>query len=161
RTLKAYHQHQRDTWEIPPEIFATYDAEFHFTLDVCATAATAKCARFFSPAEDGLAQDWGTDVCWMNPPYGRKISAWLEKAYRRSLAGATVVCLIPARTDTRWWHTWVEPSAEIRFLKGRLRFSGATVNAPFPSAVGIYRPTPQEESNPTAGTWVRCPKYPA
>src|SRR5262249_18816957 len=94
RTLKAYHQHQRDTWEIPPEIFATYDAEFHFTLDVCATAATAKCARFFSPAEDGLAQDWGTDVCWMNPPYGRKISAWLEKAYRSSLAGATVVCLI-------------------------------------------------------------------
>ena len=138
--IKVYHQSKRTTWETPPDVFAEYDAEFHFTLDVCATAETAKCARFFSPEQNGLVQDWGDDVCWMNPPYGTQIAAWMEKAYRSSLAGATVVCLVPARTGTRWWHDWVLEKAELRLRKGRITFVGAPHPAGFDSVVVIYRP---------------------
>ena len=131
----------REDWETPPELFAKWDARFDFTLDVCATPANAKCARFFSPADDGLAQDWGVDVCWMNPPYGREIPKWMAKALDASRRGATVVCLVPARTDTRWWHGIVEAAcAFYEFVPGRIRFVGAPYNAPFPSAVVVFRP---------------------
>ena len=95
---KIYHASKRHDWETPWPVFLEYDAEFHFTLDVCATAETAKCARYFTLEDNGLVQDWGDDVCWMNPPYGNAIGAWMEKAYLSSLAGATVVCLVPSRT---------------------------------------------------------------
>ena len=137
---RVYHQSKRHDWETPPAVFAEYDAEFHFTLDVCATAATAKRPRFFSPEEDGLTQDWSDDVCWMNPPYGTQIAAWMEKAYQSSLAGATVVCLVPSRTGTCWWHAWVLGKAEIRHRKGRITFVGARAPAGFDSVVVIYRP---------------------
>jgi phage N-6-adenine-methyltransferase len=137
---RVYHASKRHDWETPPAVFAEYDAEFHFTLDVCATAATAKCARYFTPADDGLGQDWGDDVCWMNPPYGRQMAAWMEKAYRSSLAGATVVCLVPARTGTRWWHTWVRGKAEVRERQGRITFVGAPNPAGFDSVAVLYRP---------------------
>jgi site-specific DNA-methyltransferase (adenine-specific) len=137
---KVYHQSKRTTWATPWDVFGEYDAEFHFTLDVCATADTAKCPRFFSPEVDGLAQDWGDDICWMNPPYGREIGLWLEKAYRSSLAGATVCCLIPARTGTRWWHAWVLGKGEIRYRKGRIIFEGATDPAGFDALAVIYSP---------------------
>ena len=101
---RVYHRSHKHDWETPPEVFAEYDREFHFTLDVCATAETAKCVRYFTPADNGLVQDWGDDVCCMHPPYGHEIAAWMAKAYRSSLAGATVVCLVPARAGTRWWH---------------------------------------------------------
>ena len=139
--MRVYHKSQRHDWETPPAVFAEYDAEFHFTLDVCATAETAKCARFFSPVDEGLVQDWGDDVCWMNPPYGREIAAWMEKAYRSSLAGATVVCLVPARTGTRWWQDWVLEKAEVRLRKGRITFVGAQHPAGFDSVAVIYRPS--------------------
>jgi phage N-6-adenine-methyltransferase len=122
--LKVYHQSKRHDWETPWPVFREYDAEFHFTLDVCATAETAKCARYFTPDMDGLTQDWGDDMCWMNPPYGREIGQWMEKAYRSSLAGATVVCLVPSRTGTTWWHTWVRGKAEVRERQGRITFVG-------------------------------------
>jgi phage N-6-adenine-methyltransferase len=135
-------------WETPPTLFAALDAEFHFTTDVCAEASNAKCGRYFSPAQDGLRQRW-EGVCWMNPPYGTVIGQWVQKASEASLYGATVVCLLPARTDTRWWHRYVLPFAEIRYLPGRQRFVGAKSSAPFPSAVVIFRPTPEGPGEPS------------
>jgi phage N-6-adenine-methyltransferase len=128
----------REDWETPPEFFAALDAEFGFTLDVCATPANAKCARFFTPADDGLAQDWGRNVCWMNPPFGAEIPRWMAKAWDAATLGATVVSLVPARVDTRWWHEYAE-RGEYRFVRGRIRFVGAPYNAPFPCAVVLFR----------------------
>lgn len=126
------------TWETPQPLFDLLHAEFEFTLDVCATPATAKCAKFFTPQQDGLAQAWGADVCWLNPPYGREIGRWMEKAVRWG-RHTTVVCLVPARTDTRWWwETCLQ--GQIRFLKGRLRFGDGKAGAPFPSAVIVFGP---------------------
>lgn len=124
-------------WETPPEVFARLDGEFHFTLDVCATRQNAKCPRYFTRKKNGLAQSWGTETCWMNPPYGREIGKWMAKAKAAARGGATVVCLVPARTDTRWWH---ENVSEVRFMRGRIRFVGAASSAPFPSAIVIFRP---------------------
>jgi phage N-6-adenine-methyltransferase len=130
----------RSDWETPPEIFEPLNDEFHFDLDVCATQETAKCSRFFSLDDDALRQQW-TGHCWMNPPYGRQIGKWVSKAYAESLLGATVVCLLPARTDTAWWHDYCT-KGEIRFIRGRIYFltNGAPSDrAPFPSAVVIFR----------------------
>lgn len=130
---------ERDDWETPPQFFGQLDKEFGFTVDVCATADNAKCERYFSPAEDGLAQSWAGEVCYMNPPYGRAIAAWVKKAYEEAKAGATVVGLLPARTDTAWFHDYIYGRAEIRFLRGRVRFVGGASNAPFPSMVVVWR----------------------
>lgn len=126
------------TWETPQDFFDAVNAEFGFTVDVCAVPETAKCARYFTPEIDGLAQDWGREVCWCNPPYGGEIGKWMRKALEASAHGATVVCLVPARTDTRWFHDYIYQEAEIRFIKGRLKFGGANANAPFPSMLVIY-----------------------
>lgn len=131
---------ERMDWETPPELFDPLNEEFHFTLDVCATAQNAKCTRFFTPEEDGLKQKW-TGVCWMNPPYGREVKAWMKKAYEESLRGATVVCLVPSRTDTFWWHEYAMKADEIRYVRGRVRFIGAESTAPFPSSLIIFRGT--------------------
>jgi phage N-6-adenine-methyltransferase len=131
--------HQADEWTTPPDVFAALNAEFGFTLDVAADAHNAKCRRYFTSAEDGLRQSW-TGVCFMNPPYGRAIGHWVQKARESAAEGATVVCLLPASVDTAWWHEHIEPYAEYRFLRGRLRFSGHGGAAPFPSTVVIFRP---------------------
>ena len=125
------------TWETPQDFFDRLNDEFHFTLDVCATHETAKCKYYYTPEQDGLKQQW-SGVCWMNPPYGREIGQWLEKAYKESLNGNTIVCLIPSRTDTKYWHDYCMKASEIRFIKGRLKFGNATAPAPFPSAVVIF-----------------------
>ena len=128
-----------DEWATPQEFFDRLDAEFHFDIDVCATPENAKCKRYFTKEQDGLKQEW-EGICWMNPPYGREISRWMKKAYESSQGGATVVCLIPSRTDTKWWHEYVIGHAsDVRFVRGRIRFSGKDP-APFPSAVVVYRP---------------------
>lgn len=129
-----------DQWATPQAFFDQWDEVFRFTLDVCADADNAKCARYFTREDDGLAQDWSLDMCWMNPPYGREIGRWVAKAYRESRAGATVVCLLPARTDTAWWHDYVIPMAKVTFIRGRLKFGTATNSAPFPSAVAVFYP---------------------
>lgn len=131
----------KDDWETPPDLFAKLDAEFHFTLDVCADVKNTKCLRFYDKEADSLTKDWNGEVCWMNPPYGRDIGKWMRKAFGSYANGATtVVCLVPARTDTRWWHTWVVGGdAEVRFLRGRVKFVGAKAGAPFPSAIVIFR----------------------
>ncbi len=137
----VYFKHGTVEWATPPDLFAALDAEFHFTLDVCATPANATCARFYTRQQDALRQPW-EGVCWCNPPYGPEIPRFIEKAARSAQQGATVVCLVPARTDTRWWHAWVLPAAEVRWLQGRLKFNGSATSAPFPSALAIFRPAP-------------------
>lgn len=131
-------------WETPQSIFDALDAEFGFATDVCATADNAKCARFFTPEMDGLKQEW-SGVCWMNPPYGREMPKWIKKAFFSAQRGATVVCLLPSRTDTAAWHDFCM-KGEIRFIRGRLKFGGHSNSAPFPSAVVIFRsPAPTRD----------------
>lgn len=97
----------KEDWETPREFFERLDGEFHFDLDVCAFPHNAKCLAYFTKEDDGLARDWGKHTCWMNPPYGKDIKAWMTKALDASRRGATVVCLVPSRTDTAWWHDTV------------------------------------------------------
>lgn len=124
-------------WETPQWLFDELSEIYGgFTLDPCATAANAKCARFFTRTEDGLLQPWEGKV-FCNPPYGRDIGLWVEKAYNASLEDAFVVCLLPARTDTRWWQDWAS-RGYVRFLRGRLRFGNAQNAAPFPSALVTF-----------------------
>lgn len=127
-----------DLWETPQDFFDKLNSEFSFDLDACALPENAKCAAYFTPEQDGLSQPWRGTV-WCNPPYGRQIGTWVEKAAGSTAAGATVVMLLPARTDTKWFHEYIYGKAEIRFVPGRLKFSGAKVNAPFPSMVVIFR----------------------
>lgn len=124
-----------DLWGTPQDLFDELDAEFHFDLDVCALPDNAKCKRYYTPEMDGLSQKWG-GCCWCNPPYGRQIGKWVRKAAE---SGTTVVMLLPARTDTKWFHDYILGKAEIRFLKGRLKFGGCNNSAPFPSMVVVFR----------------------
>ena len=128
---------ETDAWETPQSFFRSLDEEFRFDLDVCATEKNAKCARYFTPEQDGLKQKWA-GRCWMNPPYGRTIDLWMAKAHQSAREGAVVVCLVPARTDTAWWHDFAM-KGEIRFIRGRLKFGGHCNSAPFPSAIVIFR----------------------
>lgn len=114
-----------------------------FTLDVCADTVNAKCPRFFSRDQDGLQQPWRKHVCWLNPPYNRQIHKWVRKAYEASLEGATVVCLLPAHTDTGWFHEYVAKYAHVTFLRGRLEFSGIG-RAPFANMLVCFYP-PEEQ----------------
>ena len=124
-------------WATPQKFFDKYNEEYRFTLDPCATSDNAKCPIYFTEADDGLKQQW-TGSVWMNPPYGREIIKWMKKAYESSLQGATVVCLVPSRTDTKWWHDYAM-KGEIEFIKGRLKFGDAKNSAPFPSAVVVFK----------------------
>lgn len=131
-------------WATPQDFFDALNIEFGFELDVCATPSNAKCERYFTKEDDGLVQQWA-GICWCNPPYGREIKFWVEKAMLSAQEGvATVVCLVPARTDTNWWHDYVTQASEVRFVKGRLKFGGHRNSAPFPSAVVVFR----AEQNP-------------
>ena len=129
---------ERDNWETPQDFFDKLNEEFGFTLDVCAEDDTAKCEKYYTKKDDAFTKEW-KGVCWMNPPYGRAIGVWLKKAYETSQNESTVVCLIPSRTDTKWWHDYVMQAAEIRFVKGRLKFDGHKNSAPFPSAVVVFK----------------------
>lgn len=129
---------KKHDWETPGDLFDAIDSVCNFTLDVCANNHNAKCERFFSPEDDGLSQDWSNDICWMNPPYGREIKQWVEKARKESEMGATVVALLPSRTDTRWFHDNIYHKAHIIFLKGRITFVGGEHPAPFPSMIVVW-----------------------
>lgn len=126
-----------DDWPTPLDFFNTLDEEFNFTLDPCSSKENAKCPTFFTKEDDGLAQPWDDHVVFMNPPYGRDIGKWMKKAYESS-ASSDVVCLVPARTDTKWWHEYAMKGT-IRFVKGRLKFGGHKNPAPFPSAVIVFK----------------------
>lgn len=153
-----------DLWATPKYFFDKLNEEFGFNLDVCALPDNAKCTNFFNPEQDGLKQDWNQEVVWMNPPYGNPerpckknckkkkcvdrgyhidkyipgIIDWMRKAYEESQKwGNTIVCLVPARTDTEWWHKYAM-KGEIRLVEGRLKFNDGNGTAPFPSAVIIF-----------------------
>lgn len=145
-TRKLMFSSKRQDWATPQHIFDELDKEFHFTLDPCATEKTTKCKRFFTPEIDGLKQNWEGEICFVNPPFGREQASWIKKGYEESLKpNTTVVFLIPARTDTRAFHKYLYKKAEIRFIKGRLKFINPDSTtpkekwtaAPFPSMIVI------------------------
>lgn len=128
-----------DEWATPQDFFDKLMATYRFTLDVCATAENAKCADFYTKDDNGLTKYWA-GRCWMNPPYGRDIKYWVKKAYESARNnGALVVCLLPSRTDTAWWHDYVLPYGEVTFIRGRLKFGGAKNSAPFPNAIVVFK----------------------
>ena len=136
---------QRIDWETPPKLFEALKARFPFTLDAAASSTNAKCPRYFTEAGNGLEQPWreldgSPAVVWCNPPYGRVIADWMKKARREAEAGSTVVLLVPARTDTKWFHDEVLacPQASVEFLRGRVTFVGAKAPAPFPCMLVIF-----------------------
>lgn len=137
--LKGVFSRKSDEWSTPQEVFDSLDAEFHFTLDPCATDENHKCECYYTKAKDGLTKNWEGHRVFCNPPYS-EIAKWTEKCYREGCKDNTiVVMLIPSRTDTRYFHNFILNRAEIRFVKGRLRFSGSTGSAPFPSMIVIFR----------------------
>lgn len=135
--MNVHFSSQTNEWSTPQDFFDTLDKEFNFNLDVCATKENAKCKDYYTKEDDGLIRSWHGTV-WCNPPYGREIGKWVQRA---SEVGATVVMLIPARTDTRYFHDYIynKSDVEIRFLKGRLKFGGHENSAPFPSMVIIFK----------------------
>lgn len=128
-------------WETPLDFFKELDREFHFTLDPCSTDENAKCQKHFTIKEDGLAQSWKGETVFCNPPYGRELPKWIKKCFDESHGGGAtaVVMLIPARTDTRAFHEYIYHKAEIRFIRGRLKFGGSRNSAPFPSMLVIFK----------------------
>jgi site-specific DNA-methyltransferase (adenine-specific) len=127
------------TWSTPQDFYDRLDREFNFTLDPCASDEDAKCAKYYTVEDDGLKQSWQGETVFMNPPYGRDIKKWIKKAFTEAKKPNTVVvCLVPSRTDTRYWHDYVMKSSEVRLIKGRLKFGDSKNAAPFPSAVVIF-----------------------
>lgn len=124
-------------WPTPQDLFDKINARFNFTLDVCATTENAKCAIFFTKEIDGLSQKW-SGTCWMNPPYGRAMIAWLNKAVKEKANGVTTVALIPARTNTGWWHDIIIPHSKVEFIRGRPKFGNAKHGLPQPLALAIF-----------------------
>lgn len=127
-------------WSTPQDFFDELNKEFNFTLDPCATPENAKCEKYYTKEDDGLKQDWSGETVFCNPPYGRAIKDWVKKCYEESKKpNTTVVMLIPARTDTSYFHDYIYHKAkEIRFIRGRLKFGNAKNSAPFPSMVVIF-----------------------
>jgi len=138
--MKVHFSSQTPEWPTPQWLFDALNKEFGFTLDPCSTHTNAKCAKHFTREDNGLLKSWGEEVVFMNPPYGSEIGKWMAKAHDTAMhESATVVCLVPARTDTAWWHNYAMKH-EIRLLRGRLKFGDGRNSAPFPSAVVVMRP---------------------
>ena len=133
----VFYSIKTDMWATPQDFFDALDAEFHFTLDACAVKENAKCEAYYTPEQDGLDQPW-TGRVWCNPPYGRNVGQWVKKAHDTASGGGFVVMLLPARTDTRWFHDYIYGKTEVRFIKGRLKFGSCQNAAPFPSMVVIF-----------------------
>ena len=149
--MQAQFSSKKDDWETPQELFDQLDRMFHFSLDAASSDENAKCEKHFTAEDDGLSKNWGGEVVWLNPPYGRQIGKWVQKAYEESLKpDTTVVCLLPARTDTKWFHDYCT-KGEITFVRGRLKFINRNLPsyredgkfqkspAPFPSMIVIFK----------------------
>lgn len=132
-------------WETPKFLFDKLNKEFEFQLDACASAVNAKCEKYLTIEDDALTRDWYGKV-WMNPPYGRQISSFVSKAYDEVASGHAVLvtCLLPVRSDTRWWHRYCMKASEIRLLTKRLEFVGSGNKAPFPACVVVFRDCPSQ-----------------
>lgn len=149
--MSVHYSSKSSEWETPSDFFSAVEGEFGaFSVDVCATPENRKVEQFFTPEQNGLAQAW-SGRCWMNPPYGRGIGDWVRKASESARAGALVVCLLPARTDTAWAHDYIFKSgscaSELRFIRGRLKFGGGENSAPFPSMLVIFEPISRHHIN--------------
>jgi len=137
---------ERHDWATPQALFDRVDLEFGFVLDAAAAPHNTKCRSYLSVEDDSLSCNWAeiakstsdTGAVWLNPPYGRDIGKWIQKAYEESLKGLTVVVLTFCRSDTLWWHQWAMKAAEVRLIKGRIRFEGASASAPAPSCLLIF-----------------------
>lgn len=142
-----------DEWETPDALFQDLDKEFHFNLDACASSENHKCDMYYTKADNALLKNWGGHTVWCNPPYSN-IKSWMRKCYYEGhKPNTTVVALVFSRTDTKWWWNYVQHKAEVRFIKGRIKFGGKA-NAPFPSALVIYRgPEEKTEVDPRQITW--------
>lgn len=125
-------------WGTPKKLFDKLNNYFGFTLDPCSSDENKKCEKHYTVHDDGLTKDWSKDIVFMNPPYGRIMSDWIKKAYEESLKGSTIVCLVPSRTDVKWFHNYVYGKSDIVFLDKRLEFEGSNNKAPFPSMLVIY-----------------------
>ena len=137
--MKVMYSSSTNEWSTPVEFYNKLNKIYNFTLDPCSTNNNHKCEKYFTQDDDGLVQDWGGERVFMNPPYGREIKNWIRKAHEESLKDNTVVvCLVPSRTDTRYWHDHCMKAAEIHFIKGRLKFGDSENAAPFPSAVIVF-----------------------
>lgn len=151
------------TWATPKPLFDALNEEFRFTVDVAAADDTAKCSRYWTKENDSLSKSWADEVCWMNPPYGSEIRAFMVKARDEARDnGATVVCLVPARTDARWFQETVFGfgpgsfcASEVRFIAGRIAFGDARFPAPFPSCLIIFRPTPPHSGVPVMAQYIQ------
>ena len=136
--MKVHYSSKSNEWATPQDFFNKLNKEFDFTLDPCATWANAKCDKYYTREVDGLSKSWKNEIVFCNPPYGREIKRWVKKAYEES-KHATIVMLIPARTDTSYFHDYIYNKAEIRFIRGRLKFGDSKNSAPFPSMLVIYK----------------------
>ena len=139
---KVHYSTGQDDWTTPQDLFDELNNEFDFTLDPCTNGENAKCEKFYTEEDDGLLQDWSGERVFVNPPYSKagKQDQWVKKCYEESKKENTiVVALLPARTDTKRFHSYILNKAEIRFLQGRLKFGGAKNPAPFPSMIIIWR----------------------
>ena len=138
---QALYTSRSEEWPTPPTFFNKLNEEFHFTLDPCATIQNAKCTKFYTQQDNGLLQDWGSHRVFCNPPYGKWMRDWARKCFESSQDGALVVLLAHSRTDTRWFHDWVYgKAAELRFVRGRLKFGDGKQSAPFPSLISVFNP---------------------
>ena len=151
QTQKIMFSSKSDEWETPQSFFNKLNNIYKFTLDPCSTPESAKCEKYYTLEDDGLSKSWKNETVFVNPPYG-KIKDWVKKAHDESINnGAVGVMLIPARTDTRYWHNYIMEDAEsIYFVKGRLKFGSSQNSAPFPSAVVVF--------DQTKFKWVGGPK---
>lgn len=128
-----------DDWATPQNLFNYLNDKFHFTLDPCADKYNHKCEKYYTEMDSGLSHSWKDETVFMNPPYGKNIKYWVAKAYTESKNNAiTVIGLLPARTDTKWFHDYCIKSSEIIFIKGRLKFGDGLNSAPFPSIIIIW-----------------------
>lgn len=143
---KSLYSKEKSTWETPDDLFDKLDKEFHFQIDLCANEYNKKCDNYYSEEKNSLIQEW-LGLCWMNPPYGKGIDQWIRKAYESSLKdNTTIVCLLPVRSDTKWWHNYCM-RGEIRFLNKRLKFKNSGNMATFPSAIVIFGSTAKNGLN--------------
>lgn len=137
---KSLFSSKTNEWATPQDFYDKLNNEFHFTLDPCATAQNHKCEKYFTVKENGLIQSWKNEVVFCNPPYGKEIKHWVKKCFDEHFKNkAIVVLLIPARTDTSYFHDYIYNKAELRFIRGRLKFNDGTGGAPFPSMLVIYK----------------------
>jgi phage N-6-adenine-methyltransferase len=149
-----------DQWATPQALFDKIDAEFGFDVDVCALPETAKCDKYYTPEIDGLSQEW-TGTVWMNPPYGREITKWMHKAYESSRKGATVVALIPNRSNAPWWHEYVMRADEIRFIRKKVSFvapdghAGADTCPFWGSVIVVFRGGYRDYSEPKVKSYAQ------